>query len=229
MVDETSDRPRLTLKGARTRARIVQEAAVLIHERGVAGTTLDDVEKGWRRKSAAPPRCTCQLLPRQGRTRAGGHRIPSRHHRHSPGARAQQRERSRSLAEHGDHRGEASPKQRAARLGSLGGQLAESDPEASRRSSRQGSIKWAVAVIGDALRSLHADGKLPSGIDPDDLATTLLATLARSGFYQLQVQRSTAPVRNLRSTPSSALMSADGARGWVRLQPSLVLAHGISG
>ena len=43
MVNETSGRPRLTPKGERTRARIVQEAAVLIHERGVAGTTLDDV------------------------------------------------------------------------------------------------------------------------------------------------------------------------------------------
>ena len=44
MVNETSDRPRLTPKGARTRARIVQEAAALIHERGVAGTTLEDVK-----------------------------------------------------------------------------------------------------------------------------------------------------------------------------------------
>jgi AcrR family transcriptional regulator len=44
MVNETSDRPRLTAKGARTRARIVEEAAALIHERGVAGTTLDDVK-----------------------------------------------------------------------------------------------------------------------------------------------------------------------------------------
>jgi TetR/AcrR family transcriptional regulator, transcriptional repressor for nem operon len=44
MVNETSDRPRLTPKGARTRARIVEEAAALIHERGVAGTTLDDVK-----------------------------------------------------------------------------------------------------------------------------------------------------------------------------------------
>ena len=43
MVNETSDRPKLTPKGARTRARIVEEAAALIHERGVAGTTLDDV------------------------------------------------------------------------------------------------------------------------------------------------------------------------------------------
>ena len=44
MANETSDRPRLTPKGARTRARIVEEAAALIHERGVAGTTLEDVK-----------------------------------------------------------------------------------------------------------------------------------------------------------------------------------------
>src|SRR5438270_7694646 len=44
MVNEMSDRPRLTFKGARTRARIVEEAAALIHERGVAGTTLEDVK-----------------------------------------------------------------------------------------------------------------------------------------------------------------------------------------
>src|SRR5450755_3712520 len=44
MVNETSGRPRLTAKGERTRARIVEEAARLIHERGVTGTTLDDVK-----------------------------------------------------------------------------------------------------------------------------------------------------------------------------------------
>ena len=44
MVNETSDRPRLTPKGARTRARIVEAAAALIHERGVAGATLEDVK-----------------------------------------------------------------------------------------------------------------------------------------------------------------------------------------
>src|SRR4249919_3711416 len=44
MVNETSDRPRLTPKGVRTRARIVEAAAALIHERGVAGTTLEDVK-----------------------------------------------------------------------------------------------------------------------------------------------------------------------------------------
>src|SRR6266851_3439248 len=43
MANETQHRPRLTPKGERTRARIVDAAARLIYERGVAGTTLDDV------------------------------------------------------------------------------------------------------------------------------------------------------------------------------------------
>ena len=44
MVNDTSVRPGLTAKGERTRARIVEEAAALIHERGVAGATLEDVK-----------------------------------------------------------------------------------------------------------------------------------------------------------------------------------------
>src|SRR5271170_7610235 len=44
MANETSNRPRLTPKGERVRARIVEEAAALIHERGVAATTLEDVK-----------------------------------------------------------------------------------------------------------------------------------------------------------------------------------------
>jgi TetR/AcrR family transcriptional regulator, transcriptional repressor for nem operon len=35
--------PRRTLKGERTRARIVETAAGLIRQRGVASTTLDDI------------------------------------------------------------------------------------------------------------------------------------------------------------------------------------------
>jgi AcrR family transcriptional regulator len=44
MGSEVQGRPRLTPKGERTRARIVAAAARLIYERGVAGTTLDDVK-----------------------------------------------------------------------------------------------------------------------------------------------------------------------------------------
>ena len=43
MANETRHSARLTPKGERTRARIVATAAALIYERGVAGTTLDEV------------------------------------------------------------------------------------------------------------------------------------------------------------------------------------------
>ena len=43
MGNEARDRPRLTPKGERARSGIVRAAAQLIHERGVVGTTLDDI------------------------------------------------------------------------------------------------------------------------------------------------------------------------------------------
>jgi AcrR family transcriptional regulator len=75
-------------------------------------------------------------------------------------------------------------------LGSLVGQLAESDPEA-RAHIAAGFDQWSGA-ISDGLRALHADGTLPSDIDPDDLAITLLATL-EGGILLAQVLRSTRP------------------------------------
>ena len=39
----TRERPRLTPKGERTRAKIIDAAARLVYERGVAGTTLEDI------------------------------------------------------------------------------------------------------------------------------------------------------------------------------------------
>jgi TetR/AcrR family transcriptional repressor of nem operon len=76
-------------------------------------------------------------------------------------------------------------------LGSLGGQLAESDPEA-RALIAAGFERWSTA-ISDGLQALHADGQLPSGINPDDLAVALLAAL-QGGLVLAQVQRSTQPL-----------------------------------
>lgn len=44
MVSHARERPELTAKGERARARIVAASAHLIHQRGVAGTTLEDVK-----------------------------------------------------------------------------------------------------------------------------------------------------------------------------------------
>ena len=48
MGTKAPDRPRLTAKGERTRARIIEAAAGLIYERGVAGTSLDDIRSAAR-------------------------------------------------------------------------------------------------------------------------------------------------------------------------------------
>ena len=103
MVNETSDRPRLTPKGARTRARIVEEAAALIHERGVAGTTLEDVKVAAEVSGSQ----MYHYFPDKNELVQAVIDYQADDHRQSQSARAQQRERSRSLAEHGDHRSEA--------------------------------------------------------------------------------------------------------------------------
>jgi TetR/AcrR family transcriptional regulator, transcriptional repressor for nem operon len=186
MVNETSDGPRLTPKGARTRARIVEEAAALIHERGVAGTTLEDVKvaaevSGSQLYHYFPDKD--ELVQAVIDYQADA--IVNRN-RNALGS-AYGVEAWRKMVMTAAKRTKAKG---GCALGSLVGQLAESDPEA-RALIAAGFDQWAGA-IADGLRSLHADGKLQSGIDPDDLATTLLATL-EGGLLLAQVQRSSRP------------------------------------
>jgi AcrR family transcriptional regulator len=186
MVSETSDRPKLTAKGARTRARVVEEAAALIHERGVAGTTLEDVK-------AAADVSGSQLY----------HYFPDKdelvqavidYHADAIVSRNRQALGSADGIEGWRKMVIAAARRTQAKggcqLGSLVGQLAESDPEA-RALIASGFDHWAAA-ISEGLRSLHAQGKLPPSIDPDDLALTLLATL-EGGLLLAQAQRSTRP------------------------------------
>ena len=187
MVNETSDRPRLTPKGARTRARIVEEAAALIHECGVAGTTLEDVKaaaevSGSQMYHYFPDKneLVQAVIDYQAET------IVDRNRQALSGADGVEAWRKMVMT--------AAKRTKAkggCQLGSLVGQLAESDPEA-RALIAAGFDQWAAA-IGDGLRSLHADGKLRSDIDPDDLATTLLAAL-QGGLLLGQVFRSSRPI-----------------------------------
>jgi TetR/AcrR family transcriptional repressor of nem operon len=76
-------------------------------------------------------------------------------------------------------------------LGSLAGQLAETDPHA--RTLLAGGFGQWQAAIGEGLRRLHQAGQLPDGTDPDALAVTLLATL-QGGLLLAQVQRDARPL-----------------------------------
>jgi TetR/AcrR family transcriptional repressor of nem operon len=206
MVNETSGRPRLTPKGERTRARIVEEAAVLIHERGVAGTTLDDVK-------AAAEVSGSQMY----------HYFPDKNdlvqavidyqadatvsnQRHADLGSVQGVQAWRDMVIYAAERVQAKG---GCPLGSLGGQLAESDPEA-RSLIAAGFERWTTE-ISEGLRSLQASGQLPPGLDPDDLAVTLLATL-QGGLLLAQVQRSTRPFETAVDT-LLALTIGGGAQG----------------
>src|SRR5579862_1259778 len=186
MVNEASDRPRLTAKGARTRARIVEAAAALIHERGVAGATLEEVRAA---AGVSGSQMTHYFADKNDLVQAvidyQAETIVNRQRHALRSANGVEAWRNMVIT--------AAKRTKAkggCQLGSLVGQLAESDPEA-RALIAAGFDQWAAAV-GEGLRSLLADGKLPSDIDPDDLATTLLATL-QGGLLLAQVQQNPRP------------------------------------
>jgi len=186
MANETSDRPKLTLKGARTRARIVESAAALIHKRGVAGTTLDD---GKAAAEVSGSQMYHYFPDKDDLVQAViDYQAESIVHRNRDAlSSANGVEAWRNMVMTAAKRTNAKG---GCQLGSLVGQLAESDPKA-RALIAGGFDQWAAA-ISDGFRTLHAEGRLPSGIDPDDLAVTLLATL-QGGLLLAQVQQSPRP------------------------------------
>ena len=75
--------------------------------------------------------------------------------------------------------------------GSLGSELAETDPEA-RAQVCDGFKRWE-ATIRNGLREMHTRGRLAPDADPDTLALALLAAL-QGGLLLTQIQRDTKPL-----------------------------------
>jgi TetR/AcrR family transcriptional regulator, transcriptional repressor for nem operon len=201
MTSDARDRPRLTLKGQRTRARIVAAAARLIHQRGVAATTLDDVKaaaqvSGSQLYHYFPDKddLVQAVIDHQADTIAGNQRQADLGS--FDGLRAW-RDTVISQAKRSNGKG-------GCPLGSLAGQLAETDPDA-RTLIAAGFQQWSAA-ISDSLQWLQASGRLPSGIDADDFAVTLLATL-QGGLLLAQVQQDSRPLQ----TAVDTLLALTGA------------------
>ena len=188
MESEEQGRPRLTAKGERTRARIVEAAARLIYERGVASTTLDDVKaaagvSGSQMYHYFPDKdeLVQAVISYQAHVIAGNQRQADLGS--AEGLRAW---RDMVIAQvRNDEAKGGCP------LGSLAGQLAETDPHA-RALLADGFGQWQAA-ISEGLRRLHQAGQLPDGTDPDALAVTLLATI-QGGLLLAQVQRDPRPL-----------------------------------
>jgi TetR/AcrR family transcriptional regulator, transcriptional repressor for nem operon len=181
MGSDTHDRPRLTSKGERTRARIVGTAARLIYEHGVAGATLEDIRAAaevsgsqLQHYFADKDELVQAVIDHQADTIVGN-------------------QRQSDLGSAGGLRGWrdmviAQAKSTQARGGC---------PQA-RALIAAGFDRWSAA-ISDGLRALNAAGHLPAGIDPDDLGVTLLAAL-QGGLLLAQVQRDTRPLETVVDT-----------------------------
>jgi TetR/AcrR family transcriptional repressor of nem operon len=194
MQSETRNRPRLTPKGERVRSRIIQAAARLVYEQGVAGTTLDDVKKaalvsGSQMYHYFPDKDELlqAVIDYQADVITGNQQQADLGS--AEGLRAW-RDMVIAQAKTANGRG-------GCPLGSLTGQLAETDPEA-RALLASGFGRWQAA-IGDGLRRARSAGRLPADVDPDDLAVTLLAVL-QGGLLLAQAQRDSQPLETAVNT-----------------------------
>lgn len=194
MTRTTSGPGRLTPKGQRTRARIVDAAARLIWERGVTATTLEDVKLAAEVSSS---QLYHYFADKEQLINAVVEHQADKLVNNTANANLGTAE---SLAAWRDlvvAHADAIHGQGGCPLGALGSQLAEYDPEA-RALVAAGFGRWANA-IQEGLRSLNEQGRLAAGVDPDDLAVTMLAAL-QGGLLLAQVHRDVRPLRTTLQT-----------------------------
>jgi TetR/AcrR family transcriptional repressor of nem operon len=184
-----SSSPRgLTRKGQETRQRIVDAAADLIFDQGVAHTTIEDVRAAADVSSSQlyhyfddKPALVRAVVDHQADTIVGGQQTFDLSS--LDGLRAWRDwvvEHQRELNCRG-----------GCPIGSLGSELAETDP-AARAQVAEGFERWETA-IQSGLREMHARGRLTPDADPDTLALALLAAL-QGGLLLTQIERDTKPL-----------------------------------
>ena len=185
----TSPSPRpLTRKGQETRQRIVDAAAGLIFRQGVTHTTIEDVRAAADVSSSQlyhyfddKPALVRAVVDRQADTMVGGQEMFD--FSTLDGLRAW-----RDFVIAGQREQHCSG---GCPIGSLGGQLAETDPDA-RGHVAEGFKRWE-ATIQSGLREMYARGELTPDTDPDTLALALLAAL-QGGLLLTQIKRDTKPL-----------------------------------
>ena len=170
-----------TARGRATRERIVAAASELIGERGVAETSLDDV--------IARAGVSKSQLYHYFEDRSALLRAVVVHNTEGVLAGVRPLDEWKAIRAWFDSLVELQVDRRACGgcpIGSLVGQLAESDEQA-RRALAESFGRWQ-AELGEGLRAMQASGKLASRADPDELATATLAAI-QGGLLLTQTRR----------------------------------------
>jgi TetR/AcrR family transcriptional regulator, transcriptional repressor for nem operon len=210
MSSASPDRPRLTRKGAETRARIVDAAAELIFQQGVARTTIEEVRDSAHVSSSQlyhyfedKPALVRAVIERQAEMAIGTQE------QFDLSTLDGLREWRDFVVDSNRLRGGRG----GCPVGSLGSALAETEPEA-RAIVAVSFMRWEASIMAGLLR-MKALGRLAPEADPRPLALALLAAL-EGGLLLAQVQRDPEPlaaaldamltlIATLSSTPSTSL------------------------
>jgi TetR/AcrR family transcriptional repressor of nem operon len=185
---------RLTAKGLATRARIVAVAAELMFERGVVGTSIEDVR---RTAGVSGSQMANSFADKHSLVRAviawQADTVIDLHQQPALG-RLDSFASLRLWAELNIERLKESDCQGGCRFGSLAGELVESDPE-TRADLAIGFERWE-SLFREGLRAMRDRGELRPDADPDRLAAALLAAL-QGGMLLTQTRRDTQPLESV--------------------------------
>ncbi|HEX4225185.1 MAG TPA: TetR/AcrR family transcriptional regulator [Pseudonocardiaceae bacterium] len=187
MAGEALATPRLTRKGQATRDRIVAAAAELMFQRGVSGTSTDDVQ-------TAAGVNTSQIYHYFGDKRNLVRAVIAFQTESILAAQQPLLSRLDTMDALHAWRDAIVELQHVRQyeggcpIGSLVSELAERDAEA-RADLAAGFSRWEAA-IGEGLRAMHQRGDLRPEADPDQLALALLAAL-QGGLLLTQTRRDT--------------------------------------
>ncbi|MDF2962724.1 MAG: TetR family transcriptional regulator [Paenibacillus sp.] len=187
---------RLTKKGKETRARIVAAAAKLMYERGVAGTTVEDVQREADVSSSQlyhyfkeKRELVLAVILYQTEQVLGFQETLLSNVDNFEALRAW-RDAIIQLRIERQCRG-------GCPIGSLASELADLEP-AARIELEAGFMKWEYS-LRKGLRAMYERGELRADADPDRLALALLAAL-QGGLLLTQVRKETSSLETALDT-----------------------------
>jgi TetR/AcrR family transcriptional regulator, transcriptional repressor for nem operon len=188
--DKTPPPRRLTVRGAATRARIVEAAAGLMRIKGVNGTTLDDViaasgvsKSQLYRHFPDKEALIRDVVALQGRRVLEREQQQLGRLNSFSGLRRWRNVLVQLNALHDGAYG--------CMLGSMANEVADQDEQA--RAALQAMFATWEELIATGLRRMQKKGSLKPGADPDALATGLMAAL-QGGYLLAQTAHDTRPM-----------------------------------
>jgi len=189
-MDIPKQEQRLTRKGKETRARIVAAAARLMFERGVAGTSVEEVQQEAKVSASQlyhyfkDKRELVLAVARYQTEQVLSAQEPLLSHLDSMEALQAWAEAIIQLQLGRQCHG-------GCPIGSLASELSETEPGA-RGELAEGFLRWELAIRG-GLRAMYDRGEMRADADPDRLALALLTAL-QGGLLLTKVRRDTAPL-----------------------------------